>query len=90
MELKFKSMPIIGKSNLSYLTNEEGELLLHYNAPIAFKKRDGEVILNEGYYNYSTTTSKHRNQFLGVESSVFNKKLKRGDFKIEAITIKVI
>ena len=43
-------------------------LFQSYNS-IIVKEEGGKTYLDEKYYNYSSTTSKYRNQFLGVENS---------------------
>ena len=45
---------------------------------------DGErvVYLDETYWDYSTTTSKHRNAFLGLTSKQVNASVKSGEFKL--------
>lgn len=45
---------------------------------------DGErvVYLDENYWNYSTTTSKHRNAFLDLTSKEVNANVKSGKFKL--------
>lgn len=54
-----------------------GNVLKSYDKIIVIKK-GGKTYLNADYYDYSTTTSKHRNLFLGVDSKRFYKNLKEG------------
>lgn len=56
-----------------------GNILKSYNEIIAVKK-NGKVYLNADYYDYSTTTARHRNLFLGVTAKEFHKNLKSGKY----------
>lgn len=58
-----------------------GNILKSYDKIIVVKK-GGEIYLNADYYDYSTTTSRHRNLFLGVDSKEFHKNLKEGRYKL--------
>lgn len=58
-----------------------GNILKSYDKIIVVKK-GGEIYLNADYYDYSTTTARHRNQFLGVDSKEFSKNLKEGRYKL--------
>lgn len=58
-----------------------GNILKSYDKIIVVKK-GGEIYLNADYYDYSTTTSRHRNLFLGVDSKQFNKNLREGRYKL--------
>ncbi len=40
----------------------------------------GKVTLDEKYWNYSTTTGKYRNMFLGEERKDTEKKIKEGKY----------
>ena len=50
-----------------------------YQAVIAFIYR-GQVFLDEKYWNYSVTTGKYRNQFLGETKAETEKKIKSGEY----------
>ncbi len=45
---------------------------------------DGQrvVYLDEYYWNYSNTTSKYRNLFLGENSKIIENKIKKGIYKL--------
>ena len=58
-----------------------GNILKSYDKIIVVKK-GGEIYLNADYYDYSTTTARHRNLFLGVDAKEFNKNLKEGRYKL--------
>ena len=40
------------------------------------------VVLDEKYWNYSTTTSKYRNQFLGESTKETQAKIDSGEYKL--------
>ncbi len=46
---------------------------------------DGEkvTILDETYWDYSATTRKYRNQFLGKTSAEIKRKIKSGEYRLE-------
>ncbi len=69
----------IGHKNMYISTC--GNILKSYDRIIVVKK-GGEIYLNADYYDYSTTTAKHRNLFLGVDSKQFNKNLREGRYKL--------
>lgn len=55
--------------NQFIITTPESTFFQSYNSIIVRKDNDNKVYLDEKYYNYSSTTSKYRNQFLRVENS---------------------
>lgn len=65
----------INKKNMYISTC--GNILKSYDKIIVVKK-GGEIYLNADYYDFSTTTARHRNLFLDVDSKEFNKNLKEG------------
>lgn len=48
-----------------------------YNS-IIVKKENGQVFLDAYYYNYSKTTAKYRNIFLGQTTKEIEEKIKKG------------
>jgi hypothetical protein len=48
------------------ITNE-GTFFQSYNSVIAIRKNDGSIELDENYWDYSKTTGKYRNKFLGED-----------------------
>ena len=63
-----KNMFVAHRGNISVLKS--------YNKIIAIVL-NGEIYLNSEYYNYSTTTSRHRNLFLGVSAKEFEQNCKK-------------
>ena len=55
-------------------------ILKSYNVTIAMRKGQ-EVIIDLRYYNYSTSTGKHRNYFLNETLKDTDKKIKNGEYK---------
>lgn len=61
----------------------EMETFQSYDSIIAqkvYQGRDCKVALDEKYWNYSKTTSKYRNQFLGETKDETEKKIKSGEY----------
>ena len=58
----------------------EGSMFQSYNSNIAFKTIHGRVYLDETYWNYSRTTSKYRNQFLGETTKETQAKIDSGEY----------
>ena len=54
------------------------DILKSYNTTIAMRKEQ-EVIIDLRYYNYSASTGKHRNYFLGETLKDTDKKIKSGE-----------
>lgn len=44
--------------------------------------QDGELTLDERYWNYSVTTGKYRNQWLREKKADTEKKIKSGEYKL--------
>lgn len=59
------------------IESEEGTYFQSYNSIIALKSK-GVIYLDPDYYKYSKTTSRHLNNFLGVDSKEFKANLKAG------------
>ena len=57
----------------------EGTVFQSYSKVIAFKGA-GYVYLDETYWNYSVTTGKYRNDFLGETIKETRKKIKAGKY----------
>lgn len=62
------------------ISTNEGNFLYSYGTLIAGKV-NGQVYLNERYWNYSNTTGKHRNEFLGEGIAETRKKIKSGEYQ---------
>ncbi len=42
-----------------------------------------DITLDEQYWDYSTTTGKYRNQFLGEDKTATEKRIKNGEYKLD-------
>lgn len=60
------------------------EVFQSYDSVIAKKVygKNPSITLDERYWDYSTTTGKYRNQFLGEEKKDTEKKIKSGEYKL--------
>jgi len=52
-----------------------------YNTTIAIRQ-NGEITLDRNSWDYSTTTGKYRNQFLGEDKEATRKKIESGEYKL--------
>ena len=53
-----------------------------YGSTIAMKTPKG-IVLDEYYWDYSSTTGKYRNQFLGEKKAETLKKIRSGEYKLK-------
>ena len=67
--------------NQFIITTKDGRYFQSYNSVIAFISNDGEVILDENSWDYSVTTGKYRNMFLGETIKDTRNKIKSGEYK---------
>ena len=56
------------------------ETFQSYDSIIAIKFQNGDVHLDGHYWDYSRTTGKYRNQFLGETKKETEKKIKTGEY----------
>ena len=59
-----------------------GRYFQSYNSTIVFIDNKGKVFLDENDWDYSRTTGKYRNIFLGENMSETRKKIKTGDYEL--------
>ena len=63
-----------------FIINDNGaEYFQSYRSIIA-KKSQGKIYLDEYYWDYSTTTGKYRNEFLGEGIADTRKKIQSGEY----------
>lgn len=77
--------PRSGKAvaNQFEIHTDDGVYFQSYQSIIAFKPlRDKKTQLDEKYWDYSVTTSKYRNQFLGLNSKETKAKIDSGEFEL--------
>ena len=70
-------------ANQFLITTRDGVYFQSYRSTIAFRPNDGgQVVLDAHYWDYSTTTGKYRNQFLGEDIEETRRKIKDGTYKL--------
>lgn len=67
-------------ANQFKIFTKEGVYFQSYGSVIAFKPYDGEIILDEHYWNFSKTTSKYRNEFLRENTKETQTKINNGTY----------
>ncbi len=82
---KYKIENMIGNNgapvkNQFRIFNNEGTAFQSYNTVIAFKPFQGKITLDAEKWDYSTTTGKYRNIFLGESKAETEKKIKSGEY----------
>lgn len=70
-------------ANQFIITDGNKETFQSYNSVIAIRDYDsGEVTLDSYYWDYSVTTGKYRNQFLGETKGNTARKIASGEYKL--------
>jgi len=64
------------------IRTDKGILFQSYNSIIVFKRSDGKIFLDAQHWDYSTTTGKYRNIFLGETKRETEEKIKSGEYKL--------
>ena len=73
----------IANQFLIYANN--GVYFQSYRSIIALKQNDGTIVLSEKYWDYSSTTSKYRNIFLGETTEQTRYQIKIGNYKLQKL-----
>ena len=68
--------------NQFILTTSEGKFFQSYDSVIAFISNDGKTKLDDRYWDYSKTTGKYRNQFLGENKKATERKIAAGEYEL--------
>jgi len=68
--------------NQFILTTDEGEYFQSYASIIGFWSNDGKITLDENKWDYSTTTGKYRNKWLGEKKADTLRKIKSNQYKL--------
>jgi hypothetical protein len=63
------------------IETDEAIIFQSYESVI-IKIKEGLVTLDETYWDYSTTTNKYRNLFLGESTAEIKEKVKKGIYKL--------
>ena len=66
--------------NQFIIWSDEGTYFKSYNSIIVFQPKNGQIQLDKKYWNYSKTTGKYRNIFLGEKCAETKKKIKSGEY----------
>jgi len=68
--------------NQFIITDKDRKIFQSYDCIIAIKWNDGDIFLDKTYWDYSRTTGKYRNQFLGEDIKTTRKKIKSGEYRL--------
>jgi hypothetical protein len=86
MKIKVKNMtsnrsgrPV---ANQFIICTSEGEYFQSYDSVIAFKDNEGNVTLDDYTWDYSRTTGKYRNKFLGEGIVDTRSKIESGEYEL--------
>lgn len=66
--------------NQFVISSDKGIYFQSYDSIIVFRPFNGPVELDINYWNYSITTEKYRNLFLGETKKETEKKIKSGEY----------
>ena len=69
---------------------ENGVMFESYGSAIAFIPHDGKIKLDAYYWDYSQTTGKYRNEFLGELMADTIKKIKSGEYELVNLNKKTV
>ncbi|MDY0138255.1 MAG: hypothetical protein RBR50_01025 [Candidatus Izemoplasmatales bacterium] len=70
-------------ANQYILTHDNGDKYFQsYDSIIAVKKANGDILLDEKSWNFSSTTAKYRNVFLNETTKGTQKKIDAGIYKL--------
>ena len=67
-------------ANQFVIVTPEGNYFQSYNSVIAFINNDGQVFLDRNKWDYSTTTGKYRNIFLGENKRLTQKRINNNNY----------
>ncbi len=73
---------INGIPNQFTVSTSEGKFFQSYESVIVFIPNDGKIQLDAKFWNYSKTTSKYRNIFLGEDKKETERKIKEGIYQL--------
>jgi len=71
-------------ANQFLISEKDKETFQSYGSIIAVKNyKTGKITLDKYYWDYSTTTGKYRNMFLGEGIAETRKKIESGEYKLK-------
>lgn len=74
-------------ANQFIIYTSEGRYFQSYDSVIAFKDNKGNITLDLDDWDYSRTTGKYRNEFLGEGIAETRCKIESGEYKLENLNI---
>lgn len=86
METKVENMTSSNGNDIPnqfIIRTDKGTYFQSYQSIIAFKANDRSIILDRDKWDYSKTTGKYRNQFLGETKKETEAKIKDGTYKLD-------
>lgn len=69
-------------ANQFHIVDDHGVQYFQSYSSVIAKREKGVVTLDEHYHDYSVTTIKYRNQWLGCSSKEVKAKIESGEFKL--------
>ena len=69
--------------NQFIIKTPEGDYFQSYDSIIAFIDKDGNVTLDQKFWNFSNTTTKYRNIFLDEDTKTTKKKIESGEYELD-------
>jgi len=69
-------------ANQFIIYTSEGKYFQSYDSVIAFKDNEGNVTLDDYTWDYSRTTGKYRNEFLGEYIADTRAKIESGEYEL--------
>ena len=69
-------------ANQFVIYTDEGTYFQSYNSVIAFRDNERKITLDKYYWDYSRTTGKYRNKFLGEYIADTRDKIESGEYKL--------
>lgn len=73
---------LFGAKNQFLITDGNKRMFQSYNSIIAIIDSEGKITLDESTWDYSKTTGKYRNKFLGEDKKATEAKIKSGEYKL--------
>jgi hypothetical protein len=70
------------------ITAENGVYFQSYDSIIVFIDNNGKVFLDSKLWNFSKTTAKYRNEFLGETTKETEKKINSGEYTLTDLNSK--
>ena len=71
-------------ANQFHIITDKESIFQSYSITIAVKRlKDGQITLNKDYWDYSVTTGKYRNLFLGEGIAETRSKIQSGEYKLK-------